>query len=725
MKHKHYVIFLAISILSLTSCSLFHQHDNREQVIVKAPTCTEDGVGYFKCSKDDARSEEVVIPAYGHNYVSKHYDPTCSNEGYDLTYCSHCGDVKEKTNIVPALGHDFEHTHIEATCLQEGIDESHCSRCGISEYEAIKHESLGHKYVFKSHVEVSCLGAGYDIYECERCKKEHYDNIVPALGHDMVEEDTNPTCVEKGRHLRHCSRCDYVAYDDEIEAHGHHYIAHTTPSSCLESGYTTYICSICGNSYVGDYTPALGHELVHHEEKEATCLESGYHEYDECIRCGYSTKVDIPPIREEGHEFTTTIISPTTSSRGYTLHTCTHCDYSYKDNYVDATPAFASLDVTNAISGGYHQGNIINSCRDDDRYYYYIYIGHAINYPIHERVAFNYDIGTESMNSFPETTTAIAMDLEQTLKKAKEEAASGIADKLIDILSSETELQAGAKPQRILNHSFDQYARKLAIAANYYTPIETNGSNAYISLAQKVNNVSSSYNKDGTGLEIGYRYTYSVSMDIGFYVGCQYDLKNKTISYDLYTELSNKLQETITMSEGLYNVSMDPLSPLESVKLTKPTTYETNHPLITKPWNGFSTKTEVGRGSEISDWLKFDCKDTNIENYYNSGYDSVRITFSFDLDYSYWVNDGFRVWISTNASNTEGICVMEFDKKDGGKKTYDEYWQLSLFAPNNGITIMFQNRSSLTGVYYVQNLNVTMRFYNQNAYNNNAYNGQV
>ena len=36
-----------------------------------------------------------------------------------------------------------------------------------------------------------------------------------------------------------------------------------------------------------------------------------------------------------GHKYTEQIITPTKSSQGYTLHTCTVCGNSYKDNYTD------------------------------------------------------------------------------------------------------------------------------------------------------------------------------------------------------------------------------------------------------------------------------------------------------------------------------------------------------------------------------------------------------
>ena len=43
------------------------------------------------------------------------------------------------------------------------------------------------------------------------------------------------------------------------------------------------------------------------------------------------------------HSFTSTVVKPTETAQGYTLHTCTKCGYSYKDNY---TPALKPTELT-------------------------------------------------------------------------------------------------------------------------------------------------------------------------------------------------------------------------------------------------------------------------------------------------------------------------------------------------------------------------------------------
>lgn len=65
--------------------------------------------------------------------------------------------------------------------------------------------------------------------------------------------------------------------------------------------------------------------------KEATCTQSGVKTYS-CRVCGDSYKEVIPAT---GHKYKTTVVSPTYLSQGYTLHTCSYCSSSYKDNYTD------------------------------------------------------------------------------------------------------------------------------------------------------------------------------------------------------------------------------------------------------------------------------------------------------------------------------------------------------------------------------------------------------
>lgn len=65
--------------------------------------------------------------------------------------------------------------------------------------------------------------------------------------------------------------------------------------------------------------------------KKATCTADGS-EKRTCSICG---KAESRALKATGHKYTDKVVAPTTTQKGYTLHTCTNCGSSYKDNYKD------------------------------------------------------------------------------------------------------------------------------------------------------------------------------------------------------------------------------------------------------------------------------------------------------------------------------------------------------------------------------------------------------
>ena len=63
----------------------------------------------------------------------------------------------------------------------------------------------------------------------------------------------------------------------------------------------------------------------------ASCLEAGIIQY-ECKKCGSCYRKDIPT---SDHIYEVSVVEPTTSENGYTLHRCSKCGNSYKDNYTE------------------------------------------------------------------------------------------------------------------------------------------------------------------------------------------------------------------------------------------------------------------------------------------------------------------------------------------------------------------------------------------------------
>ena len=66
--------------------------------------------------------------------------------------------------------------------------------------------------------------------------------------------------------------------------------------SCTEVGLTEGMhCSQCGQVFEAqNEVPALGHDLTQHAGKQFTCSENGWEAYEDCSRCNYTTRVDIP-----------------------------------------------------------------------------------------------------------------------------------------------------------------------------------------------------------------------------------------------------------------------------------------------------------------------------------------------------------------------------------------------------------------------------------------------
>ena len=110
----------------------------------------------------------------------------------------------------------------------------------------------------------------------------------------------------------------WISYDPCED--GHDYKDVITVPTCTEQGYTTHICSDCGDFYTDSETEAIGHDWA-----DATCTAP-----KTCSSCGETEGEDL------GHSYESVVTAPTCTEDGYSTHTCTRCDDSYVDTYVDA-----------------------------------------------------------------------------------------------------------------------------------------------------------------------------------------------------------------------------------------------------------------------------------------------------------------------------------------------------------------------------------------------------
>lgn len=128
--------------------------------------------------------------------------------------------------------------------------------------------------------------------------------------------------------------CDNNGENLQDDNHNHNYTATVTEPTCTEQGYTTYTCE-CGESYKDNYTDALGHDYVWTTTKQPTETTKGT-ETGVCSRCQDTITRDIPELNHE-HSYTETIVAPTCTAKGYTLHKCS-CGYEYRTDETEKIP---------------------------------------------------------------------------------------------------------------------------------------------------------------------------------------------------------------------------------------------------------------------------------------------------------------------------------------------------------------------------------------------------
>lgn len=170
--------------------------------------------------------------------------------------------------------------------------------------------TTNHEHDYRKTVtQPTCTERGYNTYTCE-CGETYKDSYIDALGHTWgswttIKEATQYAC---GRAERKCSRCGSIeerTIDKLVANHTHSYTSTvTTQATCSRAGIRTYTCS-CGSTYT----------------------ES---------------------IAKTSHNYKTQTVAPTCQHSGYTLHTCTVCGDSYKDNYTEAAAHNYKAEVTAA-----------------------------------------------------------------------------------------------------------------------------------------------------------------------------------------------------------------------------------------------------------------------------------------------------------------------------------------------------------------------------------------
>ena len=259
---------------------------------------------------------DVDVPVRAHDYSDEwtvDVEAAC-NDGSKSHHCTRC-DAKTDITVIPATGkHSFGDWKITkaATCTAEGTQTRTCSVCKKVETQTI--EALGHTEVTDKAVAATCTKTGLtEGKHCSVCDAViKAQTVVPAKGHtEVIDKAVAATCTKTGlTEGKHCSVCNAVIKAQEtVPATGKHSFGNwkiTKAATCTADGTQTRTCSVCG-------------------------------------------KVETQTIAKTAHKYVNTVVKPTYTAQGYTLHKCSVCGTSYKDTY---TAKLTLAKVTGVKLGG-------------------------------------------------------------------------------------------------------------------------------------------------------------------------------------------------------------------------------------------------------------------------------------------------------------------------------------------------------------------------------------
>lgn len=243
--------------------------------------------GKYYSSVDDAIKLELIVDA-------KEFESSYENNFLEISYTS----FEDIAGNIECINHVFDLIDSEdPTCIKAGTYLYECKYCGYVKAENIPINENNHgEYIIKDKIESTCVDFGYSGDTCcSLCGK------VLEVG----------TVISKKEHK----------WNEGVITH---------KPNCVENGVLTFTCKSCDETYYDSVAPT-GHIEMIVVGKPATCSSVGLTDGKKCSVCG-EVLVEQTEIAKLTHSYKSVVITPTCTTSGYTIYTCSVCKYTYKAN---------------------------------------------------------------------------------------------------------------------------------------------------------------------------------------------------------------------------------------------------------------------------------------------------------------------------------------------------------------------------------------------------------
>jgi uncharacterized protein YkwD len=313
-----------------------HSYDSGK--VTKAATCTATGVKTYTCTKCSATKTETIAKI-AHSYSTSwtiDTAATCTATGSKSHHCTICGDKTDFTTIA-ATGHSYDSGKVTkaATCTATGVKTYTCTKCSATKTETIAKIAHTYSTTWTVDTAATCTATGSKSHHCTICGDKSDVTTVAATGHsyDSGKVTKAATCTATGVKTYTCTKCS-TTKTETIAKIAHSYSTSwtvDTAATCTATGVKTYTCTKCSTTKTETIAKiAHSYSTSWTVDTEATCTATGSKSHH-CTVCG--DKSDVTTIAKTAHSYKATVVKPTVSAQGYTLHKCSVCGASYKDNY--------------------------------------------------------------------------------------------------------------------------------------------------------------------------------------------------------------------------------------------------------------------------------------------------------------------------------------------------------------------------------------------------------